>query len=46
MGKKKENDIPEPVEPEEDEYEVEKVVDKRIVKGKTQYLIKWKGFDE
>jgi len=47
MGKKKENEIvPEPVEPEEDEYEVEKVVDKRIVKGKTQYLIKWKGFDE
>ena len=24
-------------------YEVEKILDKKIVKGKTQYFIKWKG---
>jgi len=26
-------------------YEVEKILDKRMVKGKAQYFIKWKGFD-
>ena len=46
MGKKKEVEtIPEP-EVGEEEYEVEKCVDKRMVKGKVQYLIKWKGFEE
>ena len=29
-----------------EEFVVEKIVDKRYVKGKTQYLIKWKGFDD
>ena len=24
-------------------YEVETILDKKIVKGKTQYFIKWKG---
>ena len=28
---------------EEEIYEVESILDKRIVKGKTQYYIKWKG---
>ena len=27
------------------EYEVEKILDKRIKKGKTEYYIKWKGYD-
>lgn len=28
------------------EYEVEAVVDSKTVKGKTKYLIRWKGFEE
>jgi len=47
MGKKKVEPEPVPFEDdEEEEYEVEKVIDKRTYKGKTQYLIKWKGFSE
>lgn len=30
----------------EEEYVVEKVLNKRTVKGKTQYLLKWKGYKE
>src|SRR5947209_20511372 len=29
---------------QQDEYEVEDVLDKRIIRKKTQYLIKWKGY--
>ena len=29
----------------EEEYEVEKILEKRLKKGKVEYLIKWKGFD-
>ena len=28
------------------EFEVEKVVDTRVSRGKTQYLVKWKGYSD
>ena len=27
-------------------YEVEKILEKRTKKGKTEYLIKWKGYED
>lgn len=45
-SKKKEKEV-EPVEvAEEAEYIVEEIVNKRIVAGKTEYYLKWKGFPE
>jgi chromobox protein 1 len=42
MGKPKQIPKPEP----EPFYEVEKLLDKRIVKGRAEYLVKWKGYTD
>ncbi|XP_039657046.1 chromobox protein homolog 1-like [Perca fluviatilis] len=33
-------------EEEEEDYVMEKVLDRRVVKGRVEFLLKWKGFSE
>ena len=46
MGKKQNKKKVEEVLEEEEEYVVETVLDRRVVKGKVEYLLKWKGFSD
>lgn len=44
MAKKASQEKKEESSPEEEEYEVEAIVEKRLKRGKVEYLIKWKGW--
>ncbi|XP_067316381.1 chromobox protein homolog 1a isoform X2 [Pseudorasbora parva] len=45
-GKKQNKKKVEEVVEEEEEYVVEKVLDRRVVKGRVEFLLKWKGFSD
>ena len=47
MGRKtKDKDSPSEDGPVEEEYSVEKVLDRRVRNGRVEYLLKWKGYSK